>query len=60
MFDFCLPTRSTTFPQTDDWLHEIKYEDYHLRLECDNYRVRLIVRGALGSVTVDLDAKKRQ
>jgi hypothetical protein len=31
-FDFCLPNRSTTVPSGPDWLHEIKYHGYRLRL----------------------------
>jgi hypothetical protein len=26
-FDFCIPTRATSVPNTPDWLHEIKYDD---------------------------------
>jgi len=44
-FDFCLPTNSTTVPASSDWLHEIKYDGYRLRLERDGNRVRLITRG---------------
>jgi ATP-dependent DNA ligase len=44
-FDFCLPTRATTVPDTPDWLHEVKYDSYRLRLERDGDRVRLITRG---------------
>jgi bifunctional non-homologous end joining protein LigD len=44
-FDFCLPTRATTVPHTPDWLHEIKYDGYRLRLERDGDRVRLITKG---------------
>src|SRR6516164_3112902 len=44
-FDFCLPTRATIVPDTSDWLHEIKYDDYRLRLKRDGDRVRLITRG---------------
>jgi bifunctional non-homologous end joining protein LigD len=44
-FDFCLPTNATTVPDTPDWLHEIKYDGYRLRLERDGDRVRLITRG---------------
>ena len=40
-FDFCLPTKATTVPDTPDWLHEIKYDGYRLRLERDGDRVRL-------------------
>ena len=38
-FDFCLPARSPTVPATRDWLHEIKYDGYRLRLERDGDRV---------------------
>jgi hypothetical protein len=45
MFEFCLPTRATAVPSGPDWLHEIKYDGYRLRLERDGDRVRLITRG---------------
>src|SRR6478735_3855213 len=45
MFQFCLPTKSTSVPNTPDWLHEVKYDGYRLRLERDGDRVRLITRG---------------
>jgi bifunctional non-homologous end joining protein LigD len=45
MFDFCIPTRATAVPDTPDWLHEIKYDGYRLRLERDGDRVRLITKG---------------
>jgi hypothetical protein len=32
-------------PDGPDWLHEIKYDDYRLRVERDGDRVRLITRG---------------
>jgi bifunctional non-homologous end joining protein LigD len=41
-FDFCLPTRSTTVPDGEDWLHEVKYDGYRLRVEHDGDRMRLI------------------
>src|SRR5215831_3799197 len=44
-FDFCLPTNSASVPIGPDWLHEIKYDGYRLRLERDGGRVRLITRG---------------
>jgi ATP-dependent DNA ligase len=44
-FDFCHPTRATNVPHTPDWLHEIKYDGYRLRLERDGDRVRLITKG---------------
>jgi bifunctional non-homologous end joining protein LigD len=44
-FEFCIPTRATSVPHTPDWIHEIKYDGYRLRLERDGDRVRLITRG---------------
>jgi ATP-dependent DNA ligase len=44
-FEFCIPTRSTSVPAGPDWLHEIKYDGYRLRVERDGDRVRLITRG---------------
>jgi bifunctional non-homologous end joining protein LigD len=40
-FDFCIPTRGTKVPHAPDWLHEIKYDGYRLRVERDGDRVRL-------------------
>jgi ATP-dependent DNA ligase len=44
--DFCLPTKSTAVPSSPDWLHEVKYDGYRLRLDRDSDRIRLITRGA--------------
>jgi hypothetical protein len=44
-FEFCIPTKATAVPDGPDWLHEIKYDGYRLRLERDGDRVRLITRG---------------
>ncbi len=44
-FEFCLPTRSTSVPAGPDWLHEIKYDGYRLRVERNGERVRLITKG---------------
>ena len=43
-FDFCIPTRGTRVPIRPDWLHEIKYDGYRLRVERDGDRARLITR----------------
>src|SRR5271169_5835574 len=43
-FDFCIPTRDTKVPSAPDWLHEIKYDGYRLRVERNGDRVRLITR----------------
>src|SRR5262245_44670903 len=44
-FEFCIPTRGTKVPSSPDWIHEIKYDGYRLRVERDGDRVRLITRG---------------
>ncbi|MET4423246.1 ATP-dependent DNA ligase [Bradyrhizobium sp. JR18.2] len=41
----CLPTKGIAVPDGSDWLHEVKYDGYRLRLERDGDRVRLITRG---------------
>jgi bifunctional non-homologous end joining protein LigD len=43
-FELCIPTRGTKVPAGPDWLHEIKYDGYRLRVERDGDRVRLITR----------------
>jgi ATP-dependent DNA ligase len=43
-FDFCIPTRGTKVPSAPDWLHEVKYDGYRLRVERNGDRVRLITR----------------
>jgi len=45
MFEFCLPTRAKIVPDGTDWLHEIKYDGYRLRVERIGDHVRLITRG---------------
>jgi ATP-dependent DNA ligase len=44
-FEFCLPTSATSVPDRPNWLHEVKYDGYRLRLERDGNCVRLITRG---------------
>jgi bifunctional non-homologous end joining protein LigD len=36
-FDFCI-TKAIHVPSGPDWLHEIKYDGYRLRLERDGDR----------------------
>jgi bifunctional non-homologous end joining protein LigD len=43
-FDFCIPRRGSKVPHTPDWLHEIKYDGYRLRVERNDDRVRLVTR----------------
>jgi ATP-dependent DNA ligase len=43
-FEFCLPTKATLVPSGPDWLHEVKYDGYRLRIERDGDRVRLFSR----------------
>jgi ATP-dependent DNA ligase len=45
MYEFCLPTRSTTVPAGPEWYHEIEYDGFRLRVERKGDRVRLITRG---------------
>jgi bifunctional non-homologous end joining protein LigD len=44
-FEFCIPTKVIHVPASPDWLHEVKYDGYRLRLEREGNRVRLITRG---------------
>jgi bifunctional non-homologous end joining protein LigD len=41
----CIPTKGISVPAGPDWLHEIKYDGYRLRVERNGDRVRLITRG---------------
>ena len=34
-FEFCLPSTGTKVPAGPDWLHEIKYDGYRIRVERD-------------------------
>jgi ATP-dependent DNA ligase len=43
-FEFCLPTTGKAVPAGPDWLHEVKYDGYRLRIERDGDRVRLFTR----------------
>ena len=43
-FEFCWPTRSVKVPDGANWLHEVKYDGYRVRLERDGNRVRLLSR----------------
>ena len=45
LIEFCLPKSGKAVPSGPDWLHEVKYDGYRLRLERDGDRVRLITRG---------------
>lgn len=43
-FEFCLPTASKIVPEGPDWLHEVKYDGYRLRVERNGKVVRLFTR----------------
>jgi len=43
-FEFCLPTAAKAVPSGPDWIHEIKYDGYRLRVERNGKTVRLITR----------------
>ena len=42
---FCLPSSGKAVPSGPDWIHEIKYDGFRVRLERGGARVRLITRG---------------
>jgi bifunctional non-homologous end joining protein LigD len=44
-FDFCLPAKAVSVPDGPEWLHEVEYDGYRLRLERDSDCVRPITRG---------------
>ena len=46
LYTFSLPTKADKVPAGPDWLHEVKYDGYRLRLERDGDRVRLITSRA--------------
>jgi bifunctional non-homologous end joining protein LigD len=43
-FEFCIPTKATSVPTGPDWLHDVKYDGYRIRLERDGDCVCLITR----------------
>ncbi|MCP1783245.1 hypothetical protein ABIF65_006614 [Bradyrhizobium japonicum] len=43
-FEFCLPTPAKVVPAGPDWIHEIKYDGYCLRVERNGKSVRLFTR----------------
>jgi bifunctional non-homologous end joining protein LigD len=45
--EFCLPTSGKAVPSGPDWLHEIKYDGYRLRVERHGDQVKLTSRGGL-------------
>jgi len=55
MFEFCLPTAGNPVPASPDWLHEIKFDGYRLRVERDGDQVRLITRGIRLDEALPLD-----
>jgi ATP-dependent DNA ligase len=59
-FEFCLPTKSDTVPTGLDWLHEVKYDGYRLRVERDVDRVRLITGAATTGPTAIHGSSRRR
>ena len=43
--EFCIPTAGKAVPSGPDWIHEVKYDGYRVRLERDGDRVRLFTKG---------------
>jgi ATP-dependent DNA ligase len=59
-FEFCIPTRGTEVPSGPEWLHEIKYDGFRLRVERSGSRVRLLTRNGLDqALSLDRGMKNR-
>ena len=43
--EFCIPTAGKAVPSGPDWIHEVKYDGYRMRLEREGDRVRLFSKG---------------
>jgi bifunctional non-homologous end joining protein LigD len=43
--EFCVPAAKKVVPAGPDWIHEVKYDGYRLRLERDGKQVRLFSKG---------------
>jgi len=63
-FEFCIPTAGTRVPHTPDWLHEIKYDGYRLRVGATAIDGRMTSaclmwnRGLLVMLAADVARKK--
>jgi ATP-dependent DNA ligase len=44
---FCIPTAKTAVPAGPDWIHEVEYDGYRLRVERNGDRVRLLSKSGL-------------
>ena len=44
----CLATLADSAPQSDNWIHEIKFDGYRIQARLDNGRVKLLTRRGLG------------
>jgi bifunctional non-homologous end joining protein LigD len=44
---FCIPTAKQAVPAGPEWIHEVKYDGYRLRVERNGDRVRLLSKGGL-------------
>jgi len=44
---FCIPTAKKAVPAGRDWIHEVKYDGYRLRVERNGDRVRLLSKSGL-------------
>jgi ATP-dependent DNA ligase len=43
--EFCIPTAGKAVPSGPDWIHEVKYDGYRLRVERNGDHVRLLSKG---------------
>ena len=44
---FCIPTAKKAVPAGPDWIHEVKYDGYRLRVERNGDRIRLLSKSGL-------------
>jgi ATP-dependent DNA ligase len=59
-FEFCLPIKAASVPDRPNWLREIKYDGYRVRLERDGDRVRLITKaGTIGPTVIRGSSRPR-
>jgi ATP-dependent DNA ligase len=60
MYELCIPTAGVKVPSGPEWLHEIKYDGYRLRVERNGDRVRLITRVVATTGAIDIRGSWRR
>jgi len=57
---FRLSSASRPARLSDDWIHEVKYDGYRLRVERDGDRIRLITRNGYDWTSVTLGSSRQR